>query len=58
MDKNPNMGSSLGDFLKEKSLFEEVQARTLKAITARQFKAEKKRRTTKSGTPQAARKSS
>jgi len=59
MDKNPYIGSSLDDFLKEEGLFEEVQAQVLKEVTAHQLKKAKRERcTSQSSATQATRKSS
>ncbi len=59
MDKNPHIGGSLDDFLKEEGLLEEFQAQVLKEVTACQLKKmEKKRRTSQSDAAPAAHKSS
>jgi len=42
--KNPHIGSSLDDFLKEESIFEEAQTRAVKEVTAWQLKKAKKKR--------------
>jgi antitoxin HicB len=42
--KNPHMGSSLEDFLKEKGIFEEVQNQALKEVLAWQIAQEMKKK--------------
>lgn len=43
MTENPHTGSSLNDFLKEKGLYEECTAITIKRVLARQLESEMKR---------------
>jgi antitoxin HicB len=44
--KNPHIGSSFDDFLKEEGIFEELQAQAVKEVSAWQLKKVKKRKRT------------
>jgi hypothetical protein len=44
--KNPHIGSSFDDFLKEEGIFEELQAQAIKEVSAWQLKKAKKRKRT------------
>ena len=43
MSKNPHIGSSFGDFLKEEGIYEDVTARAVKRVLAWQIEQEMKR---------------